>query len=230
MRYRWILFDADGTLFDFAKAEAWAMETTFEESGHIYLPEYADTFKTINTEMWRALEQGQISQDELRATRFARFFESLGIKTDAAAFSERYLGNLAKNTDLVEGAGEIVRYMHGKVGMVLITNGLSEVQRPRFAQSDIIDFFEAFVISEEVGSAKPDRAIFDVAFERMGNPAREEVLMVGDSLTSDIKGGIGYGLDVCWFNPEGKPHPPELEIQFEISDLGELIGILESDG
>jgi 2-haloacid dehalogenase len=226
LRYSWILFDADGTLFDFAKAEAKAMVRTFKESGHIFQPAYAETFETINAEMWRAFEQGRISQNELRTTRFERLFESIGIETDAAAFSVRYLGNLAKGTYLIEGAEEIVGHLHGKVSMLIVTNGLADVQRPRFAKSTIIDYFEDCVISEEVGSAKPDSAIFDIAFERMSNPARSDVLMVGDSLTSDITGGIGYGIDVCWFNPEGIPHPPELEIQYEISELGELVGIL----
>ena len=112
--------------------------------------------------------------------------------------------------------------------MVLLTNGLKAVQRPRFARSALRECFHDVVISEEVGFAKPDPRIFDIAFERMGQPAKEEVLMVGDSLNADIRGGIGYGIDTCWFNPEGAPREggSELAIRYEIRHLGELASLI----
>ena len=116
--------------------------------------------------------------------------------------------------------------MYGKVRLALITNGLKEVQRSRLAGSTIGDCFEAVVISDEVGAAKPDRAIFEIAFSRMNHPRNEQVLIVGDSLTSDIRGGADYGIDTCWFNPMRKPRDLDVESQYEISDLSELLDIV----
>jgi len=136
------------------------------------------------------------------------------------------LTNLADGADLIEGAEETVRTLYGRVGLIVITNGLREVQRSRLAKSAVSEFFSAVVISEEIGAAKPDGRIFDAAFEKMGNPQKRDVLIVGDSLTSDIKGGSDYGIDTCWFNPTGKPCDLDVEIQYEIERLHELVGIV----
>jgi HAD superfamily hydrolase (TIGR01509 family) len=117
----------------------------------------------------------------------------------------------------------------GQVGLVLITNGLKEVQRSRLARSTISDCFSDVVISDEVGAAKPDVRIFQVAFERMGNPEKADVLIVGDSLTSDIKGGNEYGIDTCWFNPAQLVCDQDVEIQYEIRRLDELRTIVGVD-
>jgi 2-haloacid dehalogenase len=226
MRYKWLLLDADGTLFDYDRAEAWALRQTFEVLGCGYEPQYDATYRQINGGMWRAFEQGEISQERLRTRRFELLFESLQLECDPDTFSARYLSNLAKGTDLIEGAEEVLRVLHGKVGLVMITNGLKDVQRPRFARSLIGDYFTDLVISEEVGAAKPSREIFDVAFEKMGQPRKEEVLIVGDGLSSDIKGGNNYGIDTCWFNPAGTPRPLDVEVTYEISDLRELLGLI----
>jgi len=226
MEYRWLLFDADGTLFDYDRAEAQALRLTFEAAGHDFRPAYAEAYRRINATMWRELELGQISPERLRTRRFALLFEEAGLDLDPEEFGRAYLRNLALGTDLVDGAEETVRALHGRVGLALITNGLQEVQRPRLAGSSIGGCFDAVVISEEVGAAKPDPAIFQVALARMGHPRRDEVLMVGDSLTSDVAGANRAGIDVCWFNPTGLPLPPGLEARYQIRDLSELVALV----
>lgn len=227
MRYRWVLFDADGTLFDYDRAEASALRRTLGEFGYSYRARYAEVYGQINRELWREFEQGRISQHRLRTRRFELFFDEIGIVCDPERFSTRYLPHLAAGTDLIEGAIEVVRWLHGKAGMVLITNGMPEVQRPRFASSDLSDYFTGIVISEEVGAAKPDPKIFDAAFQVMKWPRKEEVLMVGDSLTSDIDGGNSYGIDTCWFNPRRDSVAVQIESQFEIRELRELVKLFE---
>jgi putative hydrolase of the HAD superfamily len=138
-----------------------------------------------------------------------------------------YLANLAQGTYLLDGAEEVVQALHGQVGLLVITNGLKEVQRPRLANSAIAAYIDAVVISDEVGFSKPDPRIFDIAFQKMDHPAKEEVLMVGDSLTSDMPGGIAYGIDTCWYNPDQRPRPPELDICYEIQRLVDLLPIVE---
>jgi 2-haloacid dehalogenase len=227
MRYKWVLFDADGTLFDYDRAEATALRRTLGEFGCSYKARYAEIYRQINQEIWREFEQGRISQHRLRTRRFKLLFEEIGVVCDPDQFSTRYLLHLAAGTDLIEGAAEVVRWLHGKAGLVLITNGMPEVQRPRFARSDLSDYFADIVISEEVGAAKPDPKIFDAAFQVMNWPNKEEVLMVGDSLTSDINGGNSYGIDTCWFNPRQDPYTVDAKSRFEIRELRELLKLFE---
>lgn len=227
MDYRWLLFDADGTLFDYDRAELQALRLTFEAAGHPLRPAYAEAYRRINAAIWREFELGQITQDLLRTRRFALLFEKAGLALDVDEFSRAYLRNLALGTDLVDGAEETLRALHDRFGLALITNGLEDVQRPRLERSTIGGCFDAVVISEEVGAAKPDPAIFQVALARMGLPRRDEVLMVGDSLTSDVAGANRAGIDVCWFNPTGLPLPPGLKARYQIRELGELVELLD---
>lgn len=230
MSYKWILFDADGTLFDYDRAEATALQRTFEQMGQEFEPGYVEAYRRINGRIWLEFEQGRISQERLRTFRFEQLFEAVGLELSPESFSPRYLQNLALGTDLIDGAQEVVQALHGCFGLMLITNGLQEVQRPRFARSALHGYFHGLVISEEVGVAKPDPRIFDVAFQGMGNPGREEVLMVGDSLTSDMRGGVDYGIDTCWFNPGRRPRDPDVEVLYEIHDLCQLLELIQVGG
>ena len=227
MKYAWLLLDADNTLFDYDRAEGEALRRTFEAFGDGFEPHYAGVYRQINAQIWRQFEQGAISQQRLRSRRFELLFEAVGVELDAASFSPQYLAHLGQGTYLLDGAEEVVRALHGRVGLLIITNGLQEVQWPRLANSAIGAYMDGVVISDEVGVSKPDPRIFDIAFEKMDHPAREEVLMVGDSLTSDMPGGIAYGIDTCWYNPGQRPRPPELDIRYEIQRLADLLPIVE---
>ena len=225
-KYTWLLFDADDTLFDFGQAEAGALRLTFGQLGVRFDPAYLPVYQRINRQIWQDFEQGKISAEALRTTRFELLFEAIGVSVDAERFSAAYLPNLATQSELTEGALEVVQALHGKYRLAIITNGLRDVQRPRLAQSAIRDYIADIVISEEVGAVKPERAIFDAAFQRMGQPGKDEVLLIGDSLTSDIAGGSAYGIDTCWFNPDGKAGHDGLVITFEIRYLAGLLEIL----
>ncbi len=229
MKYKWLLLDADGTLFDYDRAEATALQRVFEQFGHEFQSAYAVAYQRINHEIWRQFEQGQISQDRLRTRRFELLFEAVDVESDPVEFSATYIQNLAEGAYLIDGAEEVVKSLVGRVGLVLITNGLKEVQRSRLARSTISDCFSDVVISDEIGAAKPDTRIFQVAFERMAHPKKADVLIVGDSLTSDIKGGNAYGIDACWFNPNRLVCDQDVEIRYEIRHLDELRVIVGAD-
>jgi len=224
--YTWLLFDADGTLFDYDKAEKSALANTFEQVGYPFEPQYLPEYRRINGQIWLDFEQGKITQEKLKTKRFELLSEAVNIPYDPRDFGARYLANLAKCTYLIDGAEEIVKTLHGKFNIAIITNGLTRVQRPRFKESVIYPYIKEVIISEEIGVAKPDRGIFDIAFERMNHPAKSEVLIIGDSLTSDIQGGNNYGIDTCWFNPKRKIHHPVITSTFEIHKLSELFNIL----
>jgi 2-haloacid dehalogenase len=140
-------------------------------------------------------------------------------------FSDRYLANLGTCIDLMPDAGSVLQALHARTHLALITNGLTIVQRARLAHSGLDRFFEVVVISDEEGVSKPHPGIFQIAFERMGNPDKNEVLMVGDSLTSDIRGANTFGIDACWYNPEGKPPAPGIRYEVEIRSLTELLAL-----
>jgi YjjG family noncanonical pyrimidine nucleotidase len=225
MKYQWLLFDADDTLFDFPAAEAKALGWTFEEAGLDFLPEYLPIYHKYNRQVWQEVEQGVIKLVELRTKRFNLFFDELRITTDPALFSPLYLKNLARGSDLLPGAEETLRQASRDHHIALVTNGLADVQRPRLLASAIHPYIEKIFISEELGAAKPEAAFFDLVFAEIGQPPRNEVLIIGDSLTSDMRGGLEYGLDTCWFNP--RQLTTELPVTYQIRSLPELLIILE---
>jgi len=225
-QYRWLLFDADGTLFDYDKAESVALSSTFREFDIHYKPDFANVYREINGQIWRDFELGLIDQKSLRTRRFELLFESLNLESDLENFSGKYLEYLSMGTYLIDGAEEVLQALQDDYELAIITNGLKDVQRPRFAQSSIGAYFDVIVISEEIGKAKPDPAIFDAAFDLLGNPSLEEVLIIGDSLTSDIAGGLNYGIATCWFNPSNLEADLDLGIRHVITDLRQLLEIL----
>ncbi len=228
MLYTWFLFDADGTLFDYDKSEPVALANTFAQFGYAFDAVYLDAYRTINGQLWRDFELGMIKQERIKVLRFERLFAAIGLTSapDVAAFSARYLENLGSCTDLLDGAETVIAALRGVGHLALITNGLQVVQRGRLARSAIGGAFEVVIVSEEVGCSKPHPGIFDVAFTRMGHPRKDEVLMIGDSLTSDIKGGSDYGIDTCWYNPSGAPRSTDITITYEIRALSELLARL----
>lgn len=224
--YRWLFFDADDTLFDYDLAEAAALRRTFADSALPFDEAYGPLYQRINSAIWRRFEARLITSETLRVERWSALFAEAGITADAAAFSECYLGNLAQCTDLTRDALEVVQALAPRYQLAIITNGLKQVQRPRLARSAVGPYFSVLAISEEIGAAKPDPRFFDAAFALAGQPARSEVLVIGDSLTSDIRGGLNYGLDTCWYNHKGLPADPTCPSRYEIAHLKELLVLL----
>jgi 2-haloacid dehalogenase len=226
-KYRWLLFDADDTLFDYPKAETKALQWTFEELGLVFNSEYLGIYQRYNRQVWHEFEQGQLSSLELRTKRFQLLFTETGLPVDPDAFSPKYLKNLARGSDLLEGTAEVLHKLAEQCHLCVVTNGLTDVQRPRLEKSSIAPLIEKIFISDEMGVAKPDPAFFERVFESIGQPAKKDVLIVGDSLSSDMLGGVQYGIDTCWFNPSGKT--TDLPLTFEIHSLQELIPLIQAN-
>jgi 2-haloacid dehalogenase len=229
MKYTWLLFDADGTLFDYDAAESHALSMTFQAYSLPYTSGVLEMYRQINDLMWQAFENGEMTQENLKVDRFRRLLIALGTrKISPQDFSHLYLQILGNCTFLIEDAETVLHTLSGQVHLALITNGLQAVQRSRLAQSTIGHYFEAVLISEELGIAKPDPGIFDAAFSAMGNPEKDQVLIIGDSLSSDIKGGRDYGIDTCWFNPHGKSRSTAGFIDYEIQNLMQILEIVQN--
>lgn len=232
MAYRLLIFDADGTLFDYDRAEAYALAAALTESGLSFDEEQMlPSYRRINKAIWRAFEAGDIVQSEISTRRFSEFFREIGLTCDVSAFSRSYLSHLAEADFLIEGAEEAVSALSHYYSMAIVTNGLSRVQRGRFGKSTIARHFHPIVISDEVGVQKPNPEVFDFVTQEYPAVSREEMLMIGDSLTSDIAGGVAAGLDTCWYNPHGEAGVTKgssfaPEPTYEIRSLGDLLRLL----
>ena len=230
MHFDWVLFDADHTLFDFDRSSKEALAETLEHHGIPHQDDHWNTYDRINKECWAAFENGQLERETMRVIRFTKFFQHIGAtEIDVEIFASQYLHSLPARPYLLPGATDLLSALHGRISMGIITNGLREVQRPRLVSTRVDRFFEVIVISGEIDLMKPDRAFFHHAYVHMGQPEKHKVLVIGDSLNADIKGGAGYGFKTCWFNPQKNPGHPEILPDFEIASLEQvtpLLGIL----
>lgn len=222
-QYRWLLFDADGTLFDYDRAESAALQRVFRLIGATFDPGYLTAYQHINQALWQAVERGELTPGFVKVRRFELLLQTIGVAHPPAAFSASYLECLAECSELVEGAAEVLQGLQGKYRLAILTNGLQVVQRGRLARSVIRQHIAEIIISEEIGFSKPAKEFFDAALARLGHPSRREVLMIGDGWNSDVLGAIQYGLDACWYNPGRKPRPGGGEVTREIASLRELL-------
>jgi YjjG family noncanonical pyrimidine nucleotidase len=221
-RYRWLLFDADGTLFDYDRAERAAIEQALGEIGVSFKPDYLATYRRINAALWQQVEKGELTPGVVKVRRFEQWLEAIHLTHSPDVFSASYLECLANCSELLEDAEAVLESLHRKYRIAILTNGLKVVQRGRLARSVIRHHVSDIIISEEIGAAKPAREFFDTAFARLGHPSKREVLMIGDGWASDIEGAVQYGIDACWYNPGRNPRPASCEIIREIASLREL--------
>ncbi|WP_369900761.1 YjjG family noncanonical pyrimidine nucleotidase [Bacillus manliponensis] len=226
MKYEIILFDVDDTLFDFSMSEKKALHKAFVEFGlPTGLVDYEANYKEISKVLWRDLEQGLTNLSELGVERFRKLFLAHELEINADRFNSVYLGYLGNETHLVQGAVELCDNL-ASCRLAIITNGFTDVQTSRIGSSPLCNTFEHIIISEEAGFQKPEKGIFDYAFSKLQITDKAKVLIVGDSLTSDIQGGINYGIDTCWFNPHLKENNIGIKPTFEIRELTDLIKIV----
>lgn len=223
MRYNWILFDADETIFDFKRSARFALQSTLENYKIKHNDTHFDIYENINNDVWQSFERLEITAVELRKLRFERFLDAIGEYRDPLAMNQSYLKTLSETHFMLEGALELLENLERKkYRMGLITNGLKEVQRPRLARAKLDRYFEIIVVSDEIGAAKPHEAFFTHTFQEMGLPQKSEVIIVGDSLKADIQGGNNYGVDTCWFNPLGASNFTEHQPTYQVQKLAEL--------
>ncbi len=226
MPYDTILFDLDHTLYDSDESERRAYAHTTTRAGladpDLHFPHYV----SINREMWRSVERGELDPTEVRHRRFEAFNHHVGLDADPHAMADDFVWALGAHGELYPGAAQLLAACAARASLGLVTNGLSDVQRSRLSRLGIADYFDAIVISSEVGVTKPRPDIFAIAFEQLGHPAKDGAVMVGDSLTSDIAGGRNFGIDTCWYNPRGNRADTDVEPTHVVGRLDELLDLL----
>lgn len=227
-RYEVVLMDADGTLFDYDRAEEQALALTFAHFGLEYDPElHLLQYRAINVVLWRELELGRTDLAAIKLERFRRLFAAGGIAARPADFSGVYLGYLGEGAFLMDGAEEVCAYLASTYRVAVLTNGIREVQLARLSRSGLDRHLAAVIVSGDVGYQKPDPRIFAHALGVLGHDDRKTVIMVGDSLSADIHGGQEFGIDTCWFNRGGTAADPGAVVPtYQIGHLRELFSIL----
>ncbi len=225
-KYDIILLDADDTLFDFEKSEDRALREMFSLYGIPDTDENIRQYQTINEDLWRRFERAEITKSYLLDNRFALFFQSAGITADGVKANNDYLDRLADQHFLLPGAAALCRNLK-EIGcsLYLATNGVTRVQKKRLADSEIREWSDGIFVSEEAGAQKPQKEYFDYVFKKIGVPDKSRVLMVGDSLSSDIKGAVAYGIASCWLNR--KNGQTDLPITAAVTRVEDIFQVVE---
>lgn len=216
--YKWILFDADETLFRF-DAFTGLQQAFLTFDVHFTSQDYAD-YQIVNKLLWVDYQNGNVTAQQLQHQRFNHWANKIGISSQE--LNRTFLMVMADICTPLEGAVSLLNTLKGRVKLGIITNGFTELQQIRLERTGLRNHFDVLVISEEVGLAKPHRGIFDHALSLMDDSARDQILMVGDNPDSDILGGLNAGFDTCWLNVEKKPAPEGIKAHYEVASLFEL--------
>lgn len=223
-----ILWDIDGTLLDFEKAESFAIKSLFAE---LCLGECSDEmiarYSAINKKYWERLERGELSKQQILIGRFADFFTLEGLDASLAEiFNSKYQLRLGDTIAFCDSAYDIVKALKGRVKQYAVSNGTVAAQTKKLKLSGLQELFDGVFLSDELGAEKPDIEFFKKVFASIEETDRSKILIVGDSLTSDIQGGNNAEILCCWYNPKKKIASHKLKIDYEIGNLSEIFDIL----
>ena len=226
MNKKIVLLDLDNTLIDFNECARHSIMNIFEELGFSYTEKVFETFICENVKIWKRLEKGEITKAELRANRWNIILGKLGIEYDGTIIEEKFENGVAQGAYAVEGAYELLDYLYPKYELYIVSNGFRFVQESRLKIGDFRKYFKDIFLSEDIGVQKPAKEFFDYCFEKLEQPKKEDVILIGDSLSADIIGGLNYGIDCIWFNKNGDKLPESIEPTFIIDRLKEIENIL----
>lgn len=219
MKYQWILFDADETLFHFDAFSG--LQRMFAGYGVEFDKEAFIEYQLVNKPLWVEYQNNEITAQQLQEIRFESWAKKVGVTPKA--MNSAFMMAMAEICQPLDGARDLLdTLLANNVKMGIITNGFTELQKIRLDRTEFSHYFELIVISEQVGIAKPDKRIFEYTFSMMGEVDLEKVLMVGDNPDSDVLGGMNVGIDTCWLNVARNPCPEGIKPTYDVASLFEL--------
>lgn len=221
-----VLFDLDDTLFDFHKAEKIALTKTLVHFGVDPTEETLALYSSINAAHWKRLELGELSREEVKVGRYRELFETIGVERDPVKATAYYESMLAIGHYFMPGAPELLEELYRKYRLYIVSNGTAKVQEGRIGSSGIAKYMDGIFISQILGANKPDKQFFDICFAEIPDFSLSETVIIGDSLSSDIKGGINAGITTVWFNPKGIENDNDIKPDYTIKELSEVPGLL----
>lgn len=224
--YELVFLDADDTLFDYRSAERYALTKAFNDHRITADEPLLSDYSQINKQLWLDYENNKVTQEELKIERFRRLFIKVGLDIDEPSFSNAYIRHLADASFLGNYAEELCAYLHGKYQIAIITNGISSVQRSRLDKSAIKRYIDYLIVSEEAKFSKPNVGIFTYAETITKFRDKNKMIIIGDSLSSDILGGINYGIDTCWLNGDSIGKTKNIQPTYVVNSLRSIKGIL----
>ena len=228
-KYTALLFDADETLLDFGRDETDALSKILDECGIEKSEESIKTYKEINISLWKALERGEIDKPTLKKVRFSLFFDKIGYapKEDPFIINERYLSYLSEGGNLLDGAKELISDLYSAgYKLYIVTNGIAATQKKRLTKAGILPFFTELFVSETIGHQKPKKEYFDYVLARIDEQDKSKVLLIGDSLTSDIKGALNAGITCAWLRHDSTADSGELKPDYIIDRISDVKNLL----
>ncbi len=224
---KFVFLDLDDTIFDFKKAEAVALSRALTELGVAPTPAVVSRYSEINDGLWKQLELGTVTRAQILVDRFKILFDELGKSINPEQTRDLYCGYLGQGHYFIDGAEALLDALYGKYKLYLASNGTTSVQTGRIKSASIAKYFDNIFLSQAIGANKPSVAFFNHCFSKIKNFNKDEAIIIGDSLSSDIAGGINAGIHTCWFNPHAAPVPAEKKPEYTVTALGEIPKLLE---
>jgi len=222
MSYKLLLFDLDDTLLDFSANEIDSLNKLFQQNGYTFSDELFRLYNSVNKQLWTDYENGTIALDEVLNSRFSKTMLKLDKIVDGMEWENQYRELLGNGYQLIDGALEVCQSLSVSHRLFAITNGITKTQLKRLKQAGLYDFFEDIFDSQSIGFQKPSKAFFDYVMSHIKDFDARDALIIGDSLNTDIKGGLMSGIDTCWFNRTSQECPPEIQSTYTITDLTQL--------
>lgn len=218
MKIKYILFDVDNTLLDFSKCSEFALKSAFECNNIPFSSDAENAFHKVNSALWKRVEKGEIDRYELYKIRFSLVFDELGIKGDFESVENDFRKFIGESSFLIDGAEEILSYLYKNYTLCVASNAMLSQQKHRLEKAGLSKFFTDFFTSAEIGAEKPSEMFFEKCQEDL-NCEKEEMLLIGDSLTADIKGATDFGIKSCWYNPSFSDNPYDFSADYTVDSL-----------
>ena len=217
-----VLLDVDNTLLDFHACAEASMNCALEENQLSHQDGLFSAFLRINDGLWREIEQGLLTKEQLHQTRWNKIFAEQGIAFDGVVFEKSFLKYLAQKVFPIEGAYSLLQYLSGKYTVCAVTNGPYEQQQKRLEAANMLPFFDHLFASEQIGFEKPSENFFDACFAALSDISPEESMIIGDSITADMMGGLRYGIQTCWFNYHHAQPPKDIPLTYIVDALEDI--------